>query len=301
MMNSRLLCAFLWITTLASALYVPTSKEITWADLSPALTPQEIQHLQGDPLITEKVVFHVYQRPTDRNDPTVPENEGKYLGNLTLGLFGRTVPNTVKNFVHLSKGTYGYGYKDVLFHRVMDHFMIQGGDFERGTGTGGYSIYDKKPFPDENFDLSNNKIGRLAMANSGPNTNGAQFFISNINDNTRLDGVHVVFGQLIAGFDTLMAISKTEVKDARPLQAIYVKDIEVFKIEYQPNKTFMPVTDDEIPENDPTFMTIEAVEDPGSFYGYFFFVLLLVVCYFYYNHWWYRKQYITDIKDTAYF
>jgi peptidyl-prolyl cis-trans isomerase B (cyclophilin B) len=290
-----------WISTLTSALFIPANKEPTFADLSPALTSQEIQHLEGDPLITEKVIFEIYQRPTEKNDPSNPKNEGTHLGNLTIGLFGLTVPNTAQNFAHLSSETYGFGYKNVIFHRVIENFMIQGGDFERGTGTGGYSIYDKLKFPDENFKISNNKMGRLAMANSGPNTNGAQFFISNKDDLKFLDGKHVVFGQLIAGFDTLIAISKTKVQDARPLQEIYVKDIEVVKLEYQPIKSFMPITQEESPTNDPSFKTFEAVEEPSSYYGYFFVILFLAICFLYYNRWFYKRQYITDIKDTAYF
>ncbi|MFD5192969.1 peptidylprolyl isomerase [Streptomyces sp. NPDC058357] len=145
-------------------------------------------------------------------------------GRITFKLFDDVVPKTAENFRQLATGEKGFGYKGSSFHRIIPEFMLQGGDFTRGDGTGGQSIYGAK-FPDENFKLSHTKPGQLSMANSGPHSNGSQFFITTI-VTSWLDGKHVVFGE-VDDEDSMKLVKKIETlgsQSGRPQAKITIAD-----------------------------------------------------------------------------
>ena len=171
-------------------------------------------------------------------------------GDITLQLFDKLAPKTVKNFVELAQDGY---YDGVIFHRVIPNFMIQGGD-PTGTGRGGKSIYGEQ-FEDEFSDQLFNLRGALSMANAGPNTNGSQFFIVTMDEvpaqmvgqleaagfpaeiidaykerggTPWLDNKHTVFGHLIAGEDVAQAIQNVE-RDAadKPLEDVTIETIDI--------------------------------------------------------------------------
>ena len=153
---------------------------------------------------------------------------GQNAGRIEIELFADT-PVTSENFRALctgEKGTGGSGkalhFKNSLFHRVIPGFMAQGGDFTRGNGTGGESIYGEK-FADENFNRKHTGKGILSMANAGPGTNGSQFFLC-FDSFPHLDGKHVVFGQVTSGAATLDAMEAVGSQTGRTSVPVVVAD-----------------------------------------------------------------------------
>ena len=171
----------------------------------------------GDLTVTKKAFFDI-------------SIGGKPAGRIVFGLFGQTTPKTAENFAQLSAHTQGYGYSGSKFHRVIEKFMIQGGDFEKGDGAATKSIYGHE-FDDENFTLDHYGAGWLSMANAGPNTNGCQFFITTVKTSW-LNGKHTVFGKVLEGMDVIRKIElvKTTDKD-RPLIPVVIEDSGIIEVD----------------------------------------------------------------------
>lgn len=150
-------------------------------------------------------------------------------GRIVFELFSKECPKTCENFRSLCTGERGINrhgialhYKGSLFHRIVQNFIIQGGDITDGNGKGGDSIYDGS-FDDENLNLKHDEPYLLSMANRGSNTNRSQFFITT-NEAPHLDGKHVVFGRVLSGRDTITKIERQEVDTkSRPLSDVIIK------------------------------------------------------------------------------
>ncbi|MBE8221606.1 MAG: peptidylprolyl isomerase [Bdellovibrionales bacterium] len=162
---------------------------------------------------------------------------GSDIGSIKIKLFDKRAPKTVANFTELSEGkkeftdaktqekkTAAY-YDGIIFHRVINNFMIQTGD-PTGTGMGGPGYQFEDEFHPE---LRHNKAGILSMANSGPGTNGSQFFITLV-PTPHLDDRHSVFGEVVEGLDVVKAIGLTEVgAQDKPVDKIEMKSVKIIR------------------------------------------------------------------------
>ena len=186
----------------------PYSQSKKEEDFQPSIRPPE-----PDP-VKEYIVLSISKSPE--------ENKEVPIGDIYIKLYEDIVPKTCHNFKSLSK----IEYKNCVIHRMIKGFMLQTGDYEKSNGTGGASVYGKK-FPDENFSLKHTKRGLLSMANSGPDTNGSQFFIT-FDAAPHLDVKHVVFGEVVKGCEVLDAIEamKTNEKD-EPIDLLYISGTKI--------------------------------------------------------------------------
>jgi cyclophilin family peptidyl-prolyl cis-trans isomerase len=184
--------------------------------VNPLQYPQKIEEISTKPINFEDTNLKPYFDINIGNE---------YAGRVVMQLFDDEVPRTCKNFRFLcSNGLFDKtkpAYQGSTFHRVIKDFMLQGGDITRGDGTGGYSIYGEQ-FDDENFNLTHNQPGILSMANSGPNTNNSQFFITT-KKTPWLDNKHVVFGIVVSGFDIIKKIENIETKENdKPINTVSI-------------------------------------------------------------------------------
>lgn len=157
--------------------------------------------------------------------------DDKKSGRLVFDLRTDVTPRTVGNFIELCTHEHKFGYKGSGFFRIIPGSVCQGGDWSTNNGATSFSAF-ARPFPDENFDLTHDGPGVLSMANSGPDTNGSQFFIT-FDAMPRLDGKCVVFGKLEEGWDVLKKIEACGTKDGAPTKRVSVARCdEIEKVHY---------------------------------------------------------------------
>lgn len=209
-----------------------------------ATTPVDAKEIYNPPYAPSTACSRVYFDVEVADKMTwFGSTEKRDLGRIEFELFDDVVPITARNFRELCRGEQGASpdgyklhYKGSSFHRIIPGFMIQGGDFTKGDGRGGCSIYGAR-FKDESFAGRAGKHispGLLSMANAGPNTNGSQFFIT-VAKTSWLDGKHVVYGQVVNGMDIVRQMEGMGTQSGKPSAAVTIRDCGVLK-EYIPDK-----------------------------------------------------------------
>ena len=206
------------------------SKRVTFSEESKS-DPRTVQS-SDDVTSTEPIPQFVYMDIAKQDFLKDP-----FTGRVIFQLRPDIAPKTCKNFLELCKNK---KYVNTPFHRVIKDFMLQGGDIVHQNGTGTFSIYggEGSTFDDESFELKHVKAGTLSMANSGPNTNGSQFFITT-RATPHLDGKHVVFGQVIQGMEFIHDVERemTDSNDS-PIRKCYILncgEIDISDIQSQPH------------------------------------------------------------------
>ena len=167
-------------------------------------------------------VDYQYAEPVDGEDVAIIHTN---YGDISMKFFPEAAPMAVASFKALAEAG---RYDDTIFHRVINGFMIQGGDYTNYNGTGGGSAFGEE-FDLEISDYLHNTEGAVAMANRGPGTNGSQFYINQV-DNNYLDGNYTVFGQVYDGMDVVEAIAQVNTNSSdRPLNDVIIENIEITK------------------------------------------------------------------------
>lgn len=183
--------------------------------------PPKMDPIPTLPLVTERVFMEIFA-------------DGKPLGRIVYGLFGEIAPKAVKNFSSLCKCDRGKApitgkdlcYRGSIIHRVIPNFIVQGGDFTHGDGTGGESIFRGNTFEDESFAVKHNRKYLLNMANDGrgkPHTNRSQWFINTVKTQW-LDGINEAFGMVLEGIDVIIEIEKLGTFGGTPTATIEIRD-----------------------------------------------------------------------------
>ncbi len=206
-------------------------------DATPSQTAESSSEVESTPDLTAEVAPSTpettpnsdNQKTMSNFDQTAAPEKGEEIvvmettmGTIKIRLFPDFAPKTVENFVGLAKKGY---YDGIIFHRVIPNFMIQGGD-PTGTGMGGESFWGGK-FEDEFKADLKNIPGSLSMANAGPNTNGSQFFINEV-DNSFLNGKHTVFGQVFEGMEVVDSIAKVKTGQGdKPVEEVKMVKVSV--------------------------------------------------------------------------
>jgi cyclophilin family peptidyl-prolyl cis-trans isomerase len=158
--------------------------------------------------------------PGSENDIAVVETS---MGRFTVSLFDDVAPLAVENFVGLARNGY---YEGVIFHRVIKGFMIQGGD-PTGTGTGGTSLWGESFADEVSPEVQFDRAGYIAMANSGPDSNTSQFFVTVV-PTPHLNGKHTIFGEVIDGMDVVVSISQVQTDPSgRPANAVTIEHVRI--------------------------------------------------------------------------